>query len=124
MTTRSLIMALVLALIIPASAQTAPAPIDPATLRFTSYDRNPKNFDKVTVALNTMKRNGRTFFLEVGQSIPSSTLLVKSFEQKTATRADGIQEDASEITLEDTATKKTTVIKIYRPPLITPSAPK
>ena len=85
-----------------------------------SYDIDPKNAEKITVGVNT--RN-RTSFVEVGETIPGTTLRVQSFVPKRAPGPNGVEVDSSEIILVDTTSNKSTVVAIAKPLELLP-APK
>jgi len=84
----------------------------PFRLRFMSYDVNPKNPNDITVAVNTVDRGGRTYFLPIKPAepkeadIPNTKFRVEKFEKKEAPGDDGTKKDVSELTVinKDTGT--------------------
>jgi hypothetical protein len=113
MITRSLLIAFACSVL--AFAQAAdPAPTNPAavTLRFQSYDINPRNPKDITVGILV---NHRTHFKAVGENIQGTNYKIQSFEKKETAKPDGTKQDVSEITLLDTKTNEKKVIPLARP---------
>ena len=81
-------------------------------LQLMSYDLDPKNPAKTTVAINTIDRGRRTQFLEIGQDIAGTNFKVESFQQKEVPGADGTTRDASEVTVVNKETGEKVVIPL------------
>ena len=81
-------------------------------LQLMSYDFDPKNPAKTTVAINTIDRGRRTQFLEIGQDIAGTNFKVESFQQKEVPGADGTTRDASEVTVTNKETGEKVVIPL------------
>lgn len=81
-------------------------------LQLMSYDLDPKNPAKTTVAINTIDRGRRTQFLEIGQDIAGTNFKVESFQQKEVPGADGTTRDASEVTVVNKETGEKVVVPL------------
>jgi hypothetical protein len=113
MITRSLLVALVCTVLPVANAENpAPAKAAATVIRFMSYDVNPRKHEEVTISLHV---NRRSHFKAVGEQIPGTNYKVQGFEQKEVAKADGTKEDGSEVTLLDTKTNQTVVLRISLP---------
>ena len=104
MNTRTILLVILFALPLISSAQT-----ELPKLRFMSYDINPRNPKDITVSINA---NNRTYFVAIGEKVPSTNWVIKGFQQKSTTGPDGIKQDESEITVEDSVTKQAVTIPI------------
>lgn len=71
----------------------------PFRLRMMSYDINPRNPADVTVQINTVDGGSRTYFLEIGKTIPGTSFKVESFQSKEVPGKDGTTRDVSEVTI-------------------------
>jgi hypothetical protein len=92
------------------AADPAPPASAKPQVRFNSYDIDPKSND-VMVALTFLSGKQRTLFIPVGGKIPDSTWVLKSFQQKKQPGPDGKEMDTSELTLADSVTGETMVVK-------------
>ena len=84
----------------------------PFRLQLMSYDLDPRNPAKTTVAINTIDRGKRTQFLEIGQDIAGTNFKVESFKQKEVPGADGTTRDASEVTVINKETGEKVVVPL------------
>jgi hypothetical protein len=91
-------------------------------VRLMSYDIDPKNPAKVTVGVTMV--GGRTSFVQVGETIPGTTLRFQNFVPKRAPRPDGVEVDTSVMTLVDVQTNKVSVLTIEQPRELLPGPKK
>ncbi len=85
----------------------------PFRLLFNSYDGNPKTDppDKINFQINTVDLRQPSVFLNLGAMVPKTKFKLVKFEYKTKYN-DKIQEDedASELTVENSETKETIIL--------------
>ena len=102
-----------------AFGQTAPAgkPQLPQ-FRFVAYDRDPAKTDpkNMTFQINRLDVRHPAHFLKLGDTIEGTAYKLLKFQYKTRTHPRYGEEDASELTLLNTATKETLVLTL--PPIV------
>jgi hypothetical protein len=86
-----------------------------------AYDGDPKNPKDMSFQVSRLDVRQPTEFLKLGQSIPGTTFKLFKFEFKTRTEPKCGEQDASELTLLNTATNETLVLTY---PSATHSVPK
>ncbi|MGV3531194.1 MAG: hypothetical protein ACO1QR_02415 [Chthoniobacteraceae bacterium] len=115
-------MAVALILAAPALAEpTAKPPQEKAVdaakvkLKFQAYDGDPAKPESLTFQINKSDLREPVSFVRIGEAVERTNYRVTSFAYKTRKGTTGMDEDASELTLTDTKTKKTLVLQL--PPL-------
>ncbi len=104
------------------AAPTAPAKGDalpdnaPNRLKFQSYDGDPKQPEKMEFQINTLDIKQPSLFLKIGDIIPKTHWRLTGFTFKETTEAKpSDRHDISEITIEDTVTKREVTLVIAQP---------
>ena len=85
------------------------------SLKFQAYDGDPAKPESLTFQINKSDLRQPASFVRIGEAVERTNYRVTSFAYKTRKGTTGMDEDASELTLTDTKTKKTLVLQL--PPL-------